>query len=346
MSNMKSKQEKTEQLDFVITWVDGNDPEWRKEKARYTVSNEDSSLIDDREERYRDWDNLQYWFRGVEKFAPWIRKIHFVTWGHLPSWLNVDHPKLNIVKHSDYIPPQYLPTFNSHTIEWNFHRIPGLSEHFVYFNDDVFLLKPTCPDDFFENGKPKDMLALQPVVANTDNDVMPYIYLNNSMALARHFDKRQNIRKQPGAYFHPGYPFMYFCYNFLELAFPRFTGFYTVHGPSPLLKDTYQTLWKLEPDLLQEVCTHRFRQKEDISQYVLREYQKLSGNFIPTNVQKLCGYCEISDDNRKLLHTISSQKHKILCLNDGNHAFDFAQAKADINQAFSLIFPEKSAFER
>ena len=67
------------------------------------------------------------------------------------------------------------------------------------------------------------MLALQPDVANTENDVMPYIYLNNAMMLAKYFRKRENIRKQPLKYFHVGYPFLYFCYNFLELAFPLFT---------------------------------------------------------------------------------------------------------------------------
>ena len=77
-------------IDFVMIWVDGNDPEWRKEKSKYdgkvvTASNS--------EVRYRDWDNLQYWFRGVEKFAPWVNKIHFVTWGHLPEWLDTTNPK-------------------------------------------------------------------------------------------------------------------------------------------------------------------------------------------------------------------------------------------------------------
>ena len=98
----------------------------------------------------------------------------------------------------------------------------------------------------------------------------------------------------------------------LETAFTRFTGFYTVHGPSPLKKKTYEKLWKLEPELLNEVCSHKFRQKSDINQYVLREYQKLSGNFIPRNVQKLNGYYEISNNNEKLLQAITQQKKKVM----------------------------------
>ena len=221
------------EIDFVITWVDGNDPDWQKQKMEYSMQPDLSQKQDDRKERYRDWDLLRYWFRGVERFAPWVRRIHFVTWGHLPSWLNKEHPKLNIVNHKDFIPEKYLPTFNSHAIEWNMHRIPGLAENFVYFNDDMFLIKKVRPEQYFKNDLPVDMLALQPDVANTKDQVMPYIYLNNAMLLAKYFDKRENMKKQPGAYFHPGYPFMYFIYNMLELAFPLFTGFYTVHGPSP-----------------------------------------------------------------------------------------------------------------
>lgn len=194
--SQKTRNLKESAIDFVIPWVDGNDPEWRREKNMYSGNNTSfSSEKDIRDERYRDWDNLQYWFRGVEKFAPWVRKIHFVTWGHLPKWLNTKHPKLHIVNHTDYIPAQFLPTFNSHTIEWNFHNIEGLSQNFVYFNDDIFVLQKVEPKDFFKHGKPVDMLALQPDVANADDQVMPYIYLNNAMVLAKYFDKRSNMKK-------------------------------------------------------------------------------------------------------------------------------------------------------
>ena len=199
-------------IDFVLPWVDGSDEAWIRQRNEY-LNIRDGDLSNS---RFRDWENLQYWFRGVEKYAPWVRKIHFVTWGHLPKGLNTEHTKLNIVRHEDFIPEKFRPTFNSHTIEWNFHRIPGLAEKFVYFNDDVFLLRSVKPENFFKNGKPVDMLALQPDVANVDNQTMPYIYLNNTMLLAKYFDKRTNIKKQPGAYFHIGYPPMYFLYNMLD----------------------------------------------------------------------------------------------------------------------------------
>ena len=342
----KREIENQQSIDFVITWVDGSDETWQQEKRETLLQQGLSEKVDDRKERYRDWDNLQYWFRGVEKYAPWVRKIHFVTWGHLPKWLNTEHPRIHIVNHKDFIPEEYRPTFNSHTIEWNFHRIPDLAEQFVYFNDDMFLTNQVCQEDFFRNGKPVDMLALQPDVANTDNPVMPYIYLNNAMVLAKYFDKRRNIKEQPGAYFHLGYPPMYFFYNMLELAFPLFTGFYTVHGPSPLLKDTYRKLWSIEPELLHRVCSHPFRHKEDVNQYVLREYQKLSGEFMPANVRKMCGYYDVEAYNKKLVKAICRQEKRIVCINDSNHDIDFEKAKNEINTALEQIFPERSSFEK
>ena len=106
---MRKVDKNTQDIDFVITWVDGNDLEWKREKAaRLGHTDMDISVnADNRKERYRDWDNLRYWFRGMEKYAPWVRKVHFVTWGHIPQWLNTKHPKLNIVCHEDFIPQKF-----------------------------------------------------------------------------------------------------------------------------------------------------------------------------------------------------------------------------------------------
>ena len=145
---MSTTEKGKQEIDFVITWVDGSDDRWQKEKQETRKHLGIVADVDDRKERYRDWDNLQYWFRGVEKYALWVRKIHFVTWGHLPKWLNTDHPKLRVVNHEDFIPREYRPTFNSHTIEWNLHRIPDLAEQFVYFNDDMFLTNQVYEEDF------------------------------------------------------------------------------------------------------------------------------------------------------------------------------------------------------
>lgn len=331
-----------EQIDFVVTWVDGSDEAWQKEKRDY----EKQTSGDGREERYRDWGLFKYWFRGVAKYAPWVRKVHFITWGHLPEWLNTDSPRLQIVRHKDYIPGEYLPTFNSNVLEIHMHRIRDLSEHFVYFNDDMFLIRPVKPTDFFDGGRPCDMLAFQPVVANPSNPVMSRLYMNNSLVLSKYFDKRQNVRKQPGSYFKPGYPPMYFFYNLLELAFPLYTGFYTVHGPSPFCGDTFRQLWEKEGDLLREMSGHRFRSPEDVTPYLFREWQKLSGNFKPRNVQKDFGYFEIARDNRELTRVIAGQKRKMICVNDTWHGGDFEAIRSQLQEAFERILPEVSEFER
>ncbi len=331
-----------EQIDFVITWVDGGDKAWRKEKACY----DPSVGADDDEVRYRDWELLKYWFRGVEQFAPWVRKIHFITWGHLPEWLDTSHPKLHVVKHEDYIPKEYLPVFNSNVLEIYMHKIEGLSDKFVYFNDDFFLTKDVSPEDFFKNGKPCDMMAFQPVVANPMNPVMSHLYLNNSLVLCKYFNKRENVKKYPGNYFKIGYPPLYFFYNLLELMFPLYTGFFTPHGPSAFCKATFEEIWEKEKEQLQEMSLNRFRSKTDLTPYLFREWQKLSNNFEPKNVLKDFAYFNIGTENRKLLKTLKKQKKKVVCINDQEIGADFDRVKKEVQQAFSTILPEVSSFER
>lgn len=328
-------------IDFAVTWVDGSDRLWQQEKAKYSGRGDE----DDRPERYRDWDLLKYWFRGVEKYAAWVNKIHFITWGHLPKWLNESNPKLNIVRHEDYIPSEYLPTFNSHVIELHMHRIKGITERFVYFNDDMFITSEISEKDFFHGSLPKDMLAFQPVVANPDNPVMSHLYLNNALVLSKYFDKRGNVKMQPGNYFKIGYPPMYFFYNLLELAFPKFTGFYTAHGPFPFNKSSFEMVWEKEEELLRETSRHKIRCSEDVTPYLIREWKKLTGEFKAANILKNFSYFDVKDDNRALVNTLVKHKSRIVCINDCNEKIDFDRAKAEIKGAFEQILPDKCSFE-
>ncbi len=126
-------------IDFVLLWVDGNDSVWQQQKNLY-LSQEISVPLGDANGncRFRDHGLLRYWFRSVERFAPWVNKVFFVTCGQKPEWLDESYSKLCLVNHKDFIPAEYLPTFHSNTIELNLHRIDTLSEHFVLFNDDMF----------------------------------------------------------------------------------------------------------------------------------------------------------------------------------------------------------------
>lgn len=331
-----------EDIDVVLLWVDNTDPVWQEKILKY----KSNTTFKFRGEEFRDWDILKYWFRGIEKFMPWVRTIHFVTDHQVPEWLDLSNPKIHHVNHEDILPPEILPVFNSSVIETHINKIEGLSEHFIYFNDDMFVTKETSPEFFFKNGLPKDMLAFQPVVANESNPSMPYIFLNDAMVLARHFKKYDNVKKQPFKYFHVGYPIKYFCYNFLELAFPRFTGFYSAHCPAPFLKSVWDEVWKEEPEVFEAMNTSRFRSRIDVNQYLFREWGKLSGKFVPYNVHKGFRYIETNCGIDKICNYVKNKKQNTICINDSILEEDFETASREIKAAFESILPEKSSFER
>ncbi len=336
-------------IDFVVTWVDPSDKEWLKKKRSFEKAQgvgTDITTTDNRDVRYRDYGFFKYFFRCIEKNAPWVHRIFLVTDGQIPDFMRASHPKLKVIDHRDFIPEEYLPTFNSSPIELNLHRIPGLSEHFVYFNDDMFLTDAAEPEDFFVEGKPLDMFALQPVVANPDNPVMTRVLQNEALILSKHFDKRSYILHNIPGVFKPGYPVKNFVYNALELAFPRFTGFYNVHGPMNLCKSTFEKLWNLEGEALSATCSNKFRSDSDVPIYVFKDYQKLTGNYHPVNMERDFGYYELSDSNRRLCHDIRKHTHKFICINDPNRDFNVKKARKQVIKAFQSAYPEKSSLEK
>jgi len=185
-----------DKIDFVILWVDGEDEKWMAEKERYQIKNNSKiNKSSSSKNRYRDWDNLKYWFRGVEKYANWVNKIYFVTYGHLPKWLDVNNPKLVIVNHSDFIPQEFLPTFNSNTILLNLWRIKDLSENFVIFNDDMFLTDYVKKTDFFKNNLPCDSFCFNIIAPIGTNDTFFHMILNNIDIINKHFTKKNVMKK-------------------------------------------------------------------------------------------------------------------------------------------------------
>ena len=328
-------------IDFVIIWVDGNDPEWRKEKAQYdgtTVTAANSEV------RYRDWDNLQYWFRAVEKFAPWVNKIHFVTWGHLPSWLDTTIPKLNVVNHKDYIPAEYLPTFSSHVIELNLHRIEGLAEQFVYFNDDTFVTAPTKPEDFFKNGKPCDTVAQDCIFFGKDSAGH---YNGSDVTIVNsHFSKRQCIKKNLGIWFNPKNGFRNVIRTGLLIPWPWFPGFYYQHAANSFLKSNFEEIWEKEFDALHETCTHRFRKNTDVNQWVVKFWQMAKGD-VSVRSWKFANCYHIKESNfASLLREIPAKKRKMLCINDTANTINFDEKVIKVKEAFEKLLPEKSSFEK
>ena len=326
-------------IDFLITWVDGNDPEWiasRKHYAPAEIANESY--------RYREWGWLRYWFRGIERFAPWVNRVFFVTCGHYPEWLDKDNPKLRLVKHEYFIPQEYLPTFNSNVIEFWFHRIQGLSEQFVYFNDDTFLLGPVGPDRFFRHGLPCDIGGM---TFNIHSGMFGSSVLLSRTLINDHFHEKEVIHGSPSKWFNIRYPF-HSLVNFLCLLVSKneFPGFVNPHLPQAYLKSIYDDIWAKCSDDLTRTSHNRFRQYGDIASWLIRYWQLASNWFSPVNVYRDGQYYLIDDSTiGDITHCIRHQKKKLVCLNDSNSIKDFRPLKEEILSAFESILPDKSSYE-
>ena len=137
-----------EAIDVVYTWVDGADPAFAADVCRHSDGTVRTSS------RFRNNGELRFSLRTLLRHAPWVGRIHILTNGQKPRWLDCSHPRIHLVTHAEVFPqPQWLPTFNSNAIEMCLHRIPGLSRRFLYWNDDLFLCRDIAPSDFFfENG--------------------------------------------------------------------------------------------------------------------------------------------------------------------------------------------------
>lgn len=331
-------------IDFVITWVDDSDTEWQKEKEKYSKqynSTKEFKAVT-AEKIYRDWELLRFWFRAVEKYAPWVNKIFFVTYGHIPNWLNIDHEKIVIVNHGDFLSLDALPTFNSRAIETSFHKIKGLSEYFVYFNDDFFLNDFVSKNDFFEYGFPKDSAVLSPIVPNRYTTAN--IQVNDLEIINDYFSKKETIKKN----FEKWFSFLYgtkLLRNFVFSTFGTFVGFFEPHLPSSYLKSTFEKVWGLERSTLEMTTYSKFRDKDNINQWLFRYWQIAAGNFVPRSIN-FGKYYQLTDDNNALLEEISTSKHKVICINDTLESINYNKVKDELVTTFQKKFPEKSTFEK
>ncbi len=142
-------------IDLVYLWVDGGDKKWAQQKDEWfrKITGHDPIVsAANGAERWRDNGELKHSLRSVEMFAPWVNHIYIITgFNQVPKWLNTKHPKITIVPHEQIMPASAIPTFNSTSIEMCIPNIPGLSEHFLLLNDDVFFARPLSPDYFFDS---------------------------------------------------------------------------------------------------------------------------------------------------------------------------------------------------
>ncbi len=182
---------------------------------------------------------MKYWFRGVDKFAPWVRKIHFITDGQKPEWLDESNPKINLVNHEDFIPSQFLPTYNSAVIERYIHKIPGLSEHFVYFNDDFYIIDNIKKERFFQNGLPCDIAVFD---YNPSWSQWYRRIKNNIILINRHFNKKEVMTLHHNKWFDKSYGIKA-RWNYLLKFYDKFITLRTPHNAQPYLKSTFYDVW-------------------------------------------------------------------------------------------------------
>ncbi|KAF0290361.1 Exopolysaccharide phosphotransferase [Amphibalanus amphitrite] len=140
-------------IDAVYTWVNGSDPEFQRQlevtKRQLGIQ---PSPVAVAANRFAESDELRLSLRALELHAPWVRRVFVVTNGQVPAWLDLNNPRITVVTHAEIFPDKsHQPTFSSPAIESHVHRIEGLSERFLYLNDDFLITQPVWPEDFISS---------------------------------------------------------------------------------------------------------------------------------------------------------------------------------------------------
>ena len=244
-------------IDAVITWVDGDDPRHKAKREKYgdsTIASRDDVAGTT---RFRSVGEIFYCVASLNRFAPWLNKIYIVTDEQDP---NIDerikeyfpngHIPMEIVDHKTIFEgyEEYLPTFNSISIESMTWRIPGLSEYYIEFNDDLILAAPTSPEDFFtEDGK---VICYGKRYGALDLFTAPLLGRHN------HNSKLVTFRKM--------------MYNAAMILGKRNGLIRLYHTPKPLRRSIYEEFFTEHPEHLHNNIRHRFRHIEQYSAQVIQ----------------------------------------------------------------------------
>ena len=292
-------------MDIVITYVDGNDPVWKQDYEKHTN-------VPVMQKRFRDWGTLKYLLRGIEVNMPFIRNVYLVVShpSQVPQW--VDQTQLKIVLHSDIIPEKYLPTFNCNPIEMHLHRIEGLDEEYLYFNDDLYPLAPCSPEDFFRNGKgvlgfSRHFLAsgmYKKICRNSDTHARKALGLKPSFCFVR----------------------------------PQ-------HTCTPMFRSECEQLYSiLEQDILASLT--RVRTSGNLNQYLFLDYQLYKGRMVNEKISNK-HYSVAVASPEKLKSFILSPTRNLMCVNDVRLSEErYLKLRTAMIEAFEQKFPQKSRFEK
>jgi hypothetical protein len=315
--------ELTEPVDLVYTWVDGSDPEWlaRKNRTLHGVDPESVNETAVSESRFTSRDELMYSLRSVEMYAGWYNHIYLVTDRQVPDWLRTDHPRLTVVDHREiFTDPAVLPVFNSHAIESQLHHIPGLSEHYVYMNDDVFFCRPTSPELFFTGNGLSKFFPSKAVLdidepSVRDLPVMSAAKNNRRFMIDRHGRTVTNKFK---------------------------------HTPHPQLRSVLEEMEAESPNMFAQVAASRVRHPSDYSipSALYHFHAYACGRAVEGAIRY--GYMDIARADAELYLMRLSRRSNldVLCLNDTNTAPEQQELLDGLLGSFlENRFPVPSSFE-
>jgi glycosyltransferase involved in cell wall biosynthesis len=310
-------------VDVVYTWVDDTDPAWRERRdAARVAAGLPTSGAEAGDVRFRNRDELRYSLRSLAAHAPWVRKIFLVTDDQTPPWLNTEHPDIQVVSHREiFADPSVLPTFNSHAIESQLHRIEGLSEHFLYVNDDVFFGRPLNADAFFHsNGTSKFFRSPTsiPVSEISDDDEGYFVAAKNNRRL-------------------------------LKEAFGRVATHGFLHAPHPLRRSVLAQIAERWPQETRATAANRFRSRSDLSitSSLHHHFGFLTGQATPSAIS--CGYADIGDylHHKQLTRLLTSRHQDVFCIGESADAEVPVEEQDRVLRAFlSAYFPVPSPYER
>jgi hypothetical protein len=300
------------EIDIVFSWVDGSDPEYLRYRSSFlpgVVLGEG----DEAEARYRQISELKYALRSVHMFAPWIRRIFICTDSKVPEWLDPDHPKVTIVRAEEHFrDPSVLPVFNSQAVEAQLQHIPGLSEYFLYSNDDMFFGRPVGPDLFFSPGGITKFIEATTRIGLGDN------HLSRSG-----FENAARVNRR-----------------LLHERFGRITTRHLEHTAAPLRKSVLLEMEREFAPEFEATAASRFRAKDNISvtNSLYHYYALLTGRAV-TNVGAKVLYVDTTMySGLDLLGKLLKKRNQdFFCLNDGS----FPEVPAEERQQRVTSFLEK-----
>lgn len=338
-------------IDIVLPWVDDTDAVWKKEREKYMGSFKESR--ENLAHYFRDWDTLRYVFRSIEKNMPWVRYVHFITCGHLPFWLNMNHPKIKIHNHNDFFSTDSaLPTFSSHPIEMNLHNIPGLAERFIYFNDDTLVTKEVGPERFFNGNQTIDYLVLDIPRYGwlydhlRIKDVYGYICKNDIEILNKRYPLSKLVKLKPLLFFDQSYSTSDRLRNHVFSSLGYYKWIKINHNPQAFLLSNVKKCVDEFSDTVKNTVIHRFRNSEDVNQYLFRFYNLFRGDFIPHYFNDdFCIVLASVDRYKKERQNLFTKT--FICLNDSPflNAEEYPALKELVAGDLTDLFPLKSAFE-